>query len=72
MAMGYTLADLAAVKDALASGALRVRIGDREVIYRSQKELNELARQIQAELSAPSTSDSPNLIKATFSKGSNT
>lgn len=69
MAVGYTSDDLAALKAALVSGATRVRIGEREINYRSQKEIQDLIAQIQTELSPPSTSSSPNLIKATFSKG---
>ena len=69
MAVGYTLDDLAALKAALVSGAVKVRIGEREITYRSQKEIQEMIRVVQAELSPSSTSSSPNLIKATFSKG---
>lgn len=69
MAVGYTSDDLAALKAALVTGATKVQIGDREISYRTKSELLDLIRIVQAELSAPSTSSSPNLIKATFSKG---
>ncbi len=66
--MTFTAADLVALKAALISGALKVRIGDREVTYRSQAELIAAIQMIQQVIDGSSTADSQN-IKASFSKG---
>lgn len=68
MALTFTQADLDNLKEALVSGALRVRIGDREVMYRSQAELLKVIELVQNSLSAPSTDDSPSIVQASFSK----
>lgn len=67
MAMGFTQADLDALKAALVSGTLTVSIGDRTVTYRSQKDLIEAIKMVQAELSPPSSN--PSIVKATYSRG---
>jgi hypothetical protein len=68
-AVGFTTADLANAKAALASGALRVQLGDRLVIYRSQKEILELIRLIQSELNGPNVTSTAAISQASFSKG---
>ncbi len=52
--MAFTTADLAAVEESLAKGVLRVRMGDRDVEYRSVDELIKARDAIQAELSTAS------------------
>jgi len=66
--MTFTAADLVALKAALISGALRVRIGDREVTYRSQAELIAAIQMIQQVIDGSGSADSQN-VKASFSKG---
>ena len=66
--LGFTTEDLANLKAALVSGALIVRIGDREVRYRDQKELIQAIRMVQQELNGV-PSDTSSTIQATFSKG---
>ena len=66
--VGFTSEDLANLKAAYASGALRVRIGDREVIYRSSKEILDAIRLVQQELNGV-PSDTASTIQAKFSKG---
>jgi hypothetical protein len=68
-AIGFTTADLANAKAALASGALRVQLGDRLVIYRSQKEILELIRVIQTELNGANVTATAAVSQASFSKG---
>lgn len=70
MAITYTQADLDSVKEALLTGATRVRIGDREIEYRSQKDLKALMAEISSYINGqPTSTTSPNNIGATFTKG---
>jgi hypothetical protein len=62
----FTQADLDALKAAFASGALRVNLGDREIIYRSQAELAKAIEVVQNSLSAPSGSAA--LIPASYKR----
>lgn len=48
--MAYTQADLDAIQDALASGALTVKHRDRQVTYRSLVELEKIEAKIKAQL----------------------
>jgi hypothetical protein len=48
--MAYTLTQLQTVEDAIASGALRVEIDGRVVVYQSLDALMKLRDQIRAEL----------------------
>ena len=48
----YTDQQLQALKDALASGTLRVRFADREITYRSVEELKAAIATVDRELSA--------------------
>lgn len=68
--MVYTEDDLVALKAALVSGATLVHIGDREVRYRSQKEILEAIRMIEDQISAPA--DVPDLIQASYSRNTKT
>jgi len=68
MSITFTSADLVALKAALLSGALRVRIGDREVTYRSQADIIAAIQMIQQVIDGSTAADSQN-IKASFSKG---
>ncbi len=66
--IGFTTQDLANLKAALVSGALIVRIGDREVRYRDQKDLIQAMRMVQQELNGV-PADSGSRVQATYSKG---
>lgn len=48
--MTYTVDQLAAVREAIAQGATRVRYGDREVQYRSLEELRAIESAMAASL----------------------
>lgn len=48
--MAYTQADLDAIQEALASGALTVKHRDRQVTYRSLVELERVEAKIKAQL----------------------
>lgn len=48
--MAWTQAHLDALRDARASGALRVKFADREVTYRSDAEMKALEAEMQAEI----------------------
>lgn len=48
--MAFTLAQLQALEDAIAQGALRVRYSDKEVQYRSLDEMLQLQSTMQAQL----------------------
>lgn len=67
-ALGFTSEDLANLKAALVSGALIVRIGDREIRYRDQKDIIQAIRMVQQELDGVAT-DTVATVQATFSKG---
>ncbi len=65
----FTQADLDAAKAALVSGALTVKIGDREVQYRTQKDLLALIDLISGQLNGSSTTDTnPTMIQPGFSR----
>lgn len=69
--MTFTETDLANLKAALVSGATRVQIGDRMVEYRSQKELLEVIKMVEASLAEPAPEEvNPNVIQVSFSRGS--
>jgi hypothetical protein len=69
MAVTYTQADLDALKDALVTGASEVQIGDRKIRYRSQAELLQAMKIVEAQLTPVSTSVSTSLIQGTYRKG---
>lgn len=69
MALVFTQTDLDNLKAALVSGALRVRIGDRDVIYRSQAELLTVIKMITEQLASNTSTVTANLIQAKYSKG---
>lgn len=70
MSLGFTSADLAALKAALVTGAKKVQIGDRAIEYHSKKELLELIKMVQDDINGVSESDTdPSVIRATFSRG---
>lgn len=69
MALTFTQADLDALKEAYLTGALRVRIGDREIVYRNQADLEKAMETVQAYLEEVSDDDNPSTIRASFSKG---
>lgn len=53
--MAYTSTDLTNLQAAIASGELRVQVGDQEVTYRSIWELRAAERDVSAALSAQNT-----------------
>ena len=53
--MAYTQADLDAVDEAIASGALLVKYNDREVRYRSLDDLYRIRNNIAAEVTGSNT-----------------
>jgi hypothetical protein len=55
--MAYTVSQLAAIEEAIASGTLRVEIDGRIVVYQALSELIKLRDQMKAELgvSTPAT-----------------
>jgi hypothetical protein len=66
----FTQTDLDNALAALNTNALRVRIGEREIIYRSQSELLQLIGTIKKYLDGVSSSaSSTSLIKSTYKKG---
>lgn len=69
MAITYTQADLDALKDILLTGAGSVAIGDRRVDYRSQEQIKQLIAEVSAALNGDSLTESPKLIKSTYSRG---
>jgi hypothetical protein len=48
--MAFTQTEIDALKAAIAQGALRVRFGDREVMYRSLAEMLQTLSMMQAEV----------------------
>jgi hypothetical protein len=68
MAITFTSADLDALKEALLSGATEVSIGDRRIRYKSQAEIIQAIKMVQAALDGV-PSESTTQIAATFSKG---
>ena len=67
--MTFTTQDLANLRAALVSGALEVQIGDRRIKYRSLAEIQALIRAIEISIADEVPEESPDIIKATFSKG---
>lgn len=69
MALTFTQTDLDNLKAALVTGAMEVRVGDRTIKYRSQKEILDAIRLVQLMMDG-APDDDPNVVQATFSKGS--
>lgn len=70
MSLVFTETDLNNLKAALVSGALRVRIGDRDVIYRSQTEILKLIEMIQNYLQGASAQTcTANIVPVIYKKG---
>jgi hypothetical protein len=67
MALTFTLEDLENLKKSLLTGATRVRIGDREVEYRSLSEIAQLIKEIEAQLN-PTTPKESLTFQPTWSK----
>lgn len=72
--MAYTLADLDALKAALAKGEKRVSFGDKTVEYRSVAELREAILAVERELERMNAATgllprAPRQIRITTSKG---
>jgi len=67
--VGFSQADIDALRSAMAKGALRVRFGDREVQYRSLDEMRELLREMEIEVGAASGVKRIRRVRLTTSKG---
>lgn len=67
--MPYTSEQIAAMKNALASGVLRVRFADREMEYRSFKEMQAIIDTAEAELAEQSGTTPNRQIHVSTSKG---
>ena len=67
--MSYTAEHLAALKAALASGALRVRSGEQDLTYRSVAELREAIATVEAELAAGGPNQRRAFYQPTFERG---
>ncbi len=72
--MTFTNDDLQALQTAFVSGALRVRIGDRDVIYRSQADLvaaiNFISAMLQNQTDPTATPTQKNNVQVSWKKGS--
>ena len=60
--MKFTTEQLEKLKQAYASGALRVRYGEREVVYRSEEELRRAIGRVEKELGKKQTVKIPRSI----------
>lgn len=57
--MAFTQIQIDALKAALSSGTLKVRMNDREVTYRSLQEMRELLAIMEAEVNPTTTGQRP-------------
>lgn len=64
--MAYTQADLDAIQEALASGALTVKHRDRQVTYRSIAELERVESKIKAQLGQAGTRRNSPIFKSGY------
>ena len=48
--MAYTQAQVDALENAIATGAMRVRVGDRDTMFRSLEEMKSLLAEMKAEV----------------------
>ena len=67
--MTYTPTQLAALKQALATGERRVSFGDKTVEYRSVEELQAAIRTVEAELARAAGTRAKRQIRVTTAKG---
>ena len=67
--MGYTNAQLNALKKALATGERRVSFGDKTVEYRSVAELQAAIRSVEAEIARNAGTRPKRQIRVTTAKG---
>lgn len=67
--MTYTATQLAALKQALATGERRVSFGDKTVEYRSVEELQAAIRTVEAELARATGTRAKRQIRVTTAKG---
>ena len=65
----FTLAQLAALTEAIATGALKVKYQDREVTYHSLADMIKLRDQMRQELGVAGAEQSRNRRYAQFGKG---
>jgi len=67
--VGYTNAQLNALKKALATGERRVSFGDKTVEYRSVEELQAAIRTVEAEIARNAGASPKRQIRVTTAKG---
>lgn len=67
--MAWTQTDIDALKAAIAQGALKVRFADRDVTYRSLKEMRETLAMMEEEVNADSTKRKAKAIRFKTDKG---
>ena len=67
--MTYSPTQLAALKQALATGERRVSFGDKTVEYRSVEELQAAIRTVEAELARAAGTRAKRQIRVTTAKG---
>jgi hypothetical protein len=67
--LAYAQADIDNLKEAIAQGALRVRFGDRDVIYRSLAEMQQTLTIMQNEVNGATGRKPTRQIRFVTSKG---
>lgn len=65
--MAYSQSDLDAIEEAIASGALKVKYADKEVVYRSLDEMRKIRDMIRVALGR--TDGSSSSYNPAYSKG---
>ncbi len=70
MAVTFTQAELDALKEAFVSGTLEVHLGDRKVVYRSQKDLLAAIKMVSEAIDGISddVDDNPNVIQSGYAR----
>ena len=64
--MAFTREQLIKLKEAYASGVLRIRLGEQEVMYKTEAEMRKTIERMEAELFARKK---PRYVTLTFTKG---
>jgi hypothetical protein len=67
--MPYTLEQLQALRDALATGVRRVRFGDRELEFQDPQQLQKLIVSVEAELAQSKGTPIARQIRVSTQKG---
>jgi hypothetical protein len=67
--MAYTQSEVDALKQAIATGALSVRHGDKSVTYNSLADMIKALRIMEAELAGTTAATRPNVRRLRFGRG---